>query len=192
MSNKLFLKDIADISVGYSFRSALIWEKAGTTFVIQASNISDNLEISETSLSKIDFDDNRAKSFVGLDDVVLSTRGWFRAAVIKSSAKNILASSSIFILRPTSNHVLSEFLAIYLNSSAGQRQLMSKSTGGAINTILKKDLGEIEIPIPDLESQKLIVSLFSNNQRLRKLMAAKAKLIEELVDGSINNLINAK
>lgn len=192
MNNQHTLKNIADISIGYSFRVALDWKDTGNIFVLQASNISNNAEITESELNKIDFDDNRAKSFIEIDDVVLSSRGWFRAGVIKSKAKNILASSSVFILRLKTDQVLGEYLAIYLNSSAGQRQLKSKATGGAINTILRSDLGDIEIPVPSLNNQKQIVNLHRNNQQLKKSLAEKIELTGKIIDGVINNLINTK
>lgn len=192
MNKKDLLKNIADISIGYSFRTALDWKNTGNIYVLQAGNVSDNIEITEAELNKIEFDDSRANSFVKNGDIVLSSRGWFKAAVVNSKAKNILASSSVFIMRPKTDQILSEYIAIYLNSSAGQRQLLSKSTGVAINTILRKDLGDIEIPVPSLNNQKQIINLYHNSREVKKLLAKKMELNGKIVDGIINNLINTK
>lgn len=192
MNKKDLLKNLADISIGYSFRTALDWKSTGNIYVLQAGNVSDNIEITEAELNKIEFDDSRANSFVKNGDIVLSSRGWFKTAVVNSKAKNILASSSVFIMRPKTDQILSEYIAIYLNSSAGQRQLLSKSTGVAINTILRKDLGDIEIPVPSLNNQKQIINLYYSGRQLKKLLIEKMELNGKIVDGIINNLINTK
>jgi restriction endonuclease S subunit len=189
---KVYLKDISNISAGYSFRSALDWQTNGNTYILQANNISENIEINESELRRINFDDQAASAIIFNNDVVISSRGNFRAAVVVSEAKNILATSSVYLLRIKSNQLLGEYLAIYLNSKSGQKQLLAKSTGGIINTILRKDVEEIEVPIISLNNQRQIINLYKNNQQLKKVFVEKINLTDKIIAGTINNLLNSK
>lgn len=190
MKNIKYLKDIASVVMGYSFRLALDWQANGNIFVLQASDISDDIVINEQELGKIDSGSLDAN--IKQNDIVISSRGSFRAAVVTSKEKNILASSSVYMLRLNIDQVIGEYVAIYLNSHEGQRQLMAKSSGAVINSILKKDLEDIEIVVPSLNIQKQIINLYKNNQSLKKLSAQKLKLIDKIIEGAINNLLNTK
>ena len=83
----------------------------------------------------------------------------------------------------------SEFLAIFLNSLVGQKQLNEKATGAAINTILRKDLENIRIPIPDIKTQEKVVHLYQSNKKLQKALTQKMKLINNINEVAISKLL---
>ena len=65
-----------------------------------------------------------------------------------------------------------EYLAWFLNSSAGQRQIKRGTTGSAIPGIRTDAIARILVPIPPLEVQRSLVTEIekrrSNAQRLRQ------------------------
>ncbi len=101
----------------------------------------------------------------------------------------MIAASSVYILRPKSDNVLAEYLAIFLNSQSGQKQISEKSTGAVINTILRKDLENIEVTLPDMETQKKIIELYQTNNKLRKALMKKIKLVTSINEVAINKLL---
>lgn len=184
---KVHLKQIAEVTAGYTFRSALKKQSDGNVFVLQAKNILDGGIVSDVAgLDKIHFENSRTVATVQKADVVVSSRGSFYAGVIKTDLKNTIAASSVFILRVYSPEVLPEYLAIYLNSSTGQKIIHEKATGAVINTILKKDLENIDVSIPTLEKQKLIINFYTNSRRLEQILEKKKFLISRITADIIN------
>lgn len=189
MHKKLYLKDIAEVITGYTFRTALQTKEDSSLFVLQAKNISDDSSINAENLDRIDFEHYRSKATVKAGDVVISSKGSFRAGVLADDSRNIIASSSVYILRPKTDKVSPEFLVVFLNSLVGQKQISEKATGAVINTILRKDLENIPIPLPDLKTQEKIVQLYQANKKLQKSLAKKMKLISNINEVAISKLL---
>lgn len=184
--NIVKLKEIADVIAGYTFRSALENALDGNFFVLQAKNINLDGTVAEESLNKISFKNYRTVAGVKKEDVIISARGVFRAAVVKSDLENIIATSSVYILRVKSNNILPEYLTIYLNSPKTQQYISKKATGAAISTILKNDLANLPVSIPSWEKQKRAVNFFQTNQQLQKLLDQKKFLINKITETATN------
>jgi restriction endonuclease S subunit len=189
MQKKTYLKDIAEVITGYTFRTALQGKENSSLFVLQAKNILDNSSVDEDGLDGIDFENYWSKAIVKKGDVVISSKGNFRAGAINQGLKNIIATSSVYILRPKSDNILSEYLAIFLNSQKGQKQINEKSTGAVINTILRKDLENIKVALPDIETQKKIIDLYHTGKKLRDALNKKMKLVSSINEVAINKLL---
>jgi len=190
METKKELKDIAEIIAGYSFRTALRGKDNASLFVLQAKNILENSIVDEENLDGIDFENYRSKAIVKKGDVVISSRGSFRAGSVSLEAKNIIAASSVYILRLKKETVLPEYLAIYLNSVEGQKQLIESATGAAIKAILKKDLENISVALPSTEKQEKIIRLYHTSKKLQKALVRKMNLISNINEVAINKLLN--
>lgn len=189
MNNKFLLKDITEVIAGYTFRTALESKEDSSLFVLQAKNILNDSTVDEACLDKIVFENYRSRAIVKKGDVVISSKGNFRAGVISLGIKDIIASSSVFIIHPKHAGIIPEYLAIFLNSAAGQKQIREKVTGAVIDTILRRDLEEIKIFLPGIERQKKIVELYFTNQRLQKALEGKKNLINSINEISINKLL---
>lgn len=117
MQNKKILKNLITIISGYTFRIALQQDDVGNVFVLQTKNIKDNdINIDKNDLIKIFSKTTDANYFVKKNDVVISSRGNFKAGFINFEDKTI-ASSSLYILRINNiDEILPEYLVVYLNS----------------------------------------------------------------------------
>ena len=188
MNNKN-IKDIASVIAGYTFRTALKSHKNGLMAVVQAKDISDDLYIIKDGLIKIDLQKYQTMAMIEKNDIVISSRGSFRASIIKDDTANMIASSSVYVLRIEDKNILPEYLAIYLNTVEGQKKIKEKMTGSVIKTILRKDLENIKIPIPAKEIQNIIISIYKNNQAQQKLLNRKKLLINQIIERSIANFL---
>ena len=186
--SKQNLKNIAKTIAGYTFRKALQENTDGGMFVIRAKDISDELYIDKGNLIRIDFQEHKTKAFVKKNDIIISVRGKFKAGIIRDSIKNIIASSSVYILRLEDKKILPEYLTIYFNSRAGQSELKKIATGTIIKTILRKELEDIKITIPKLHTQNKIIELYKNNKAQQKILDRKKVLIDEVLENIINKI----
>lgn len=191
MNTKETIKNIAEVITGYTFRSALPVRPDGLIQVIQAKDIGDGIRVEEKNLARIKHRKFKTGAFVRKDDIIVSARGNFRAGVFDGDVKNVMASSSVYILRITDKNVLPEFLAIFLNSVAGQKQIKQSLTGGAIKTILRKDLGNLEIAIPKIAEQKSVIDIYRNSEKQQEMLRRKQAIIGKMADSAINKLINS-
>lgn len=184
------LNEITEIILGYTFRNSLKSQEDGNSFVVQARNVSEDIIIKNEDFLKINLENNRTKSFAKNNDIVLSSRGIFKSSVVKSESDSIIASASVYLLRLKTTEVIPEYLSIYLNSEFVQKKINEKITGAVIKSLLKKDVAEIEVIIPDLEDQKKIINIYFNNLEQKKLLNKKIELTNQINKGAINKLIN--
>ena len=185
-TSKMKLSDIFEILSGYTFRSAISTTKDGNLYLLQSSDLSDSFFIDHQILPRITYKAPDTDAFVKHGDIVLSSRGLIQASIIRSRKQTILASSSIFILRPQGEDVLSEYVAIYINSIKGQKGFSRFSTGGSIQSITKNDLGNIEIPIPPLEIQKELCKLNINIADQSTFLLRKLEINHNILNEIIN------
>lgn len=180
------LGKIAHVQAGYAFRSALERDSDGTMRVFQAKDVRKNFIVNPESLLFINMN-YEGDRLLRKGDVILSGRGFFEAAVFQSDTK-IIATSSVYILRPDISKILSKYLAIFLNSDAGQIQLRKYETNTTLKAILTKDLKSIHIPLPDIEQQQIICDLHECKDRHKVLLQRKEKLYDQLFEQTIKNL----
>lgn len=193
MKDKKDLKDIAEVIAGYSFRTALRSKENASCFALQAKNILENSTVDEENLDGIDFENYRSRAIVKNGDVVISSRGSFRAGSVNlenENTKEIIASSSVYILRLKKEIILSKYLAIYLNSIEGQKKLNERATGAAIKSIRRNDLENMSIVLPSIETQNKIIEIYNTDKELQKSLNKKINLVKDINEIAINKLLN--
>lgn len=176
------LKSIATIISGYTFRNAIRTEDEGNFLVIQSKDIGKELYVSDSRLVKVSLKTTRTNSLIKNADVVISSRGSFKSAVIKST-KKIIASSSIYILRVTDDKILPEFLSLYINSIEGQKSISNITTGATIKAVLVKDLENLKIPTVSMDVQENIVKLYKNQKHQSELLNEKMTINSNIFEG---------
>ena len=88
----------------------------------------------------------------------------------------------------TGSNILPEFLAMYLNSLSGRRQIFGVLANGAIKTLLKKELEKVRIPALSIQLQKQIMDLHKNISEQAKFLDKKIKAQRSIVNGFFNQL----
>lgn len=193
MKNKI--KDFAEIIPGYSFRGSIVEDPAGEYLVLQAKDISMGDYISDSaSFTRIFSSNIRKPVLLKTNDIVITSRGRgpgsFKAAIFKSAIASVIPSSSLIVIRLKNNLLVPEFVVSYLNSNQGQSVILKSVTGGVFQTLLRKDLAEIEIPVPSTDKQKLISDL-SHNIFLQEYLSKRlASVRSGLLNGIIESMRN--
>lgn len=119
-------------------------------------------------------------------DVLFAAKGTKNFATVFENHKHLaVASTSFFVLRPTDNKLLPQYLAWFLNNHTTQTRLKGQAVGTSIPSISKQVLENLEIPIPGIEVQKVIVQI----ARLRNREKALKQEIEMLREKQIQQVI---
>jgi type I restriction enzyme S subunit len=174
------LRDLAGILHGHPFRTAIREVVDGNLLVVQARDVRENFYIDTTRLRRIALEDKN-NFLLQKEDIIFSIRAFLRASVIDVDQK-IIASASVCIIRPKTSLIIPEYLALYMNSRRGQANIRRYSIGSAIKTILMRDLREIEILVPPMSEQKLIVDLYRNITKQEQLMEKRKKINKQIFE----------
>lgn len=179
------LSEVADIKSGYSFRGAVHDEGVGVR-VIQAKDVSGGY-IADLDLPRVS-DHIPNDKYLAPGDVVLTSRGSFRAGVFLSDEPSV-ASSSVFVLRLTIKNCLPEYLAIYLNSPQAQSYISQVSRGATIHSLRITDLHSLDVPQLPTDDQQNIVNLHSNVHSLLSALDRKSEIINDIFTGAVSKTL---
>jgi restriction endonuclease S subunit len=180
------LSDIADVRSGHSFRGAISSTASGALNVVLARDV-DNLYVDAGSLTKV-ADAPSVSYYLQEGDVVLSSRGSFRAGLYRGKGRSV-ATSALFTIRIRSNVVVPEYLAIYLNSGPSQYYLRQSAKGATIQSVLIGDLKNLMIPCIPLEKQRVIIDLYDVIQKQQHLLQDKKDIMGRILKDSIRQTL---
>lgn len=101
-----------------------------------------------------------------------------------------VASSSFFVIHLFDQIILPEFLSWILNSIPAQEYFKSKAKGSAIPSVTKKALEDMIIPIPPIETQKMILHIDHLRKKEAILYQQLLKLREEQTQQLLAQYLN--
>lgn len=107
-----------------------------------------------------------------------------RVAQLKTVPKDysgITADSHITIIRPNPKRVYPEFLGYFLQNRQSYIETLAKGSTGQTE-ISRDSIANIEVDLPDLETQKKIVHILSSLDRKTKLNNQNNKTLKEIAE----------
>ena len=187
---KKFIKDIVNIQTGIFARPAV----TGELVYLQTKHFDKFGNLHSALHPDLPCEGVSEKHLLKKGDVLLVAKGTKNfATVFENHNLLAVASTSFLILRVSDENVLPDYLVWFLNHPTTQALLKSKARGTSIPSIRKAALDEIEISIPPVEKQKLIMKLskFVNKETeiRNQLTDLKKQLIEQIIINEINNRI---
>jgi len=174
-SPKYQVSDLASIRSGYHFRGKVEPVRDGEYRVVQIKDFDADLSFHPEALDKVNLTRDGKSHLIRKGDVLFLSRGHKRfAAAIKRELIHTVAAGYFYVLRVTSQIILPEYLAWYINQSPFQEQLANLATGTHMPFVSLDEFRKIGIPIPDMEVQKKIVDLAALARREQSLMRSIA------------------
>lgn len=188
MEKEIQIGDVCEVRMGHAFRTSLEHVPDGSIAVIQPKNISSTglLTFGEDEPWRTDVS---ASTFLEDGDVLLVNRGRFAAAVFRMHAgENYIVPSSVLVLTLTSQALLPEYLALYLNSPGGQKLFRRHAETSTVPFIRGRNLARAKIPIPGLDRQRALTEWEAVSRRYacltaRKIELHRSVLTHELTEG---------
>ena len=172
------LKEIADVSMGHSFRSRLEPVDGGCLAVIQMKDLTEDNRLAVDGVARIDLSDVNPRQLVAIEDIVLRSRGQTNTAVrITEDVGDAVVAAPLLRIRAR-ERVLPAYLAWFINLPASQAWIASHAKGTAVKMISKQAIEGMEVVVPPMERQRAIAELAglaSSEQQLLKELAGKRK-----------------
>ena len=123
-------------------------------------------------------------------DVLFAAKGTKNfAAVFENHNEPSVASTSFFVIRPSDKKVLPHYLAWFLNSHTTQTLLKGQAIGTSIPSISKQVLENLEITIPNIETQQAILQITNLRNKEKSLKQKIETLREKQIQQQIINAI---
>lgn len=179
----MHLKEIADITMGHSFRSRLEQVEGGGLAVIQMKDLTEDNRLDVSSMARVDQAEIKVRQHVAQNDIVFRSRGQTNTAVlIAGDIGDAVIAAPLLRIRPKAA-VLPAYLSWYINLPATQAWLTSHAKGTAVRMISKQSLEALEVVVPPLDRQKAIVQLAELAGEEQRLMTALASKRKQYLDG---------
>lgn len=116
-------------------------------------------------------------------DVLFLSRGQRVLAIpVREALQDTIASYYFYILRPQADRVLPDYLAWFINQPSAQAYLESHQLGSHIKTVPKSAFEELEIALPPIATQRVIVELERFRQKEEHAMARLVKSRKKLIN----------
>jgi restriction endonuclease S subunit len=186
---RIALKHIAFIQTGLFAKPI----KEGQIVYLQAKHFDENGILRSYLYPDLKAETISEKHVLQFGDIIFAAKGTKNFAAIYE-IKNLpaVASTSFFVIRLNENFknkILPEFLTWYINQPITQNYLKSQAVGSAIVSISKSVLEEMDLPIPNVQQQKMILKI-SQLRNIEKTLKQQIDVLrEKLIQQEIINAI---
>jgi hypothetical protein len=182
---KMELRKIAAVDLGYSFRSRIEPNGAGTVAVIQMKDLTDDNCVDCGGLTQVDMEAPKAHHLVRPGDLIFRSRGVTAASAILTDDPGMaVVSAPLYRIRADERFVLPHYLNWFIGQAAAQSYLASRAVGSAPKMITKEALESLEVFVPSLDRQQAVATLAAladEEQRLLKRLAVKRRQYVSMV-----------
>jgi restriction endonuclease S subunit len=174
------LSSIADVRMGVTLRGrdATRPDPHGSCFMIRISDLTDDGQLTARDLLQFEPGENiKPDYFLRRGDILLPNRGTrCTSYVYDLSLTNALVGAQFYIIRPNEGKVLADYLAWFLRTEVAAAHFALRRKGTLVQTVQRKDVLELELPLPPLAKQAIVVALDAlviQERRLSLELAAK-------------------
>jgi hypothetical protein len=166
------LNALATISAGHPIRDAVRDVPGGDVAVVQIKNVDAETGVDWPAVAKTKLTGRREPDWLKPGDVIFSARGHRNVAVcLDQPPARAVCSPHFFLIRvKDGKSTIPEFLAWQMNLPPAQRYFEQSATGSYITSIRRQVLETLQLQIPSLDRQRLLVRLAEAASREKDLM----------------------
>ncbi|HCA42424.1 MAG TPA: hypothetical protein DEP28_04145 [Bacteroidetes bacterium] len=153
-------------------------DKNGDIIYLQSQNFDENGILKTKLLPEVSRMKVNEQYILRPGDIIFAAKGSKNfAALFEEKNDPAVPSTTFFILRKYSNNVnlKSEFVVWYLNQPQTQNKIKKYITGSSIQSLTKKELGNMYISIPEINIQDLILKI---ENKIKELYQLNSKLTD--------------
>lgn len=183
---KTLIKDITNVQTGLFAKPAGI----GELVYLQSKHFDEYGQLHSVLHSDLPAEGISEKHLLKDGDVLFAAKGTKNfAAVFENHNEPSVASTSFFVIRLTDKKVLPQYLAWFLNNHSTQTLLKGHAIGTSIPSITKQVLENLEIAVPNIEIQKVILQITKLRNKEKSLKQKIELLREKQIQQQIINSI---
>ena len=186
------LAELSDIHSGYTARGRLDPLPEGGVPALQLRDVGTEGEAPGPDFQRYDLNKLSERCFVRGGEVVFRSRGEpnTAAAIPDPLPEPVVVVVPLVIIRPDRDRVHPEYLAWAINQPDAQRRLGAEAQGTSLRMIPMAALEDLDIAVPDLQTQRRIVELDAlarqEGQLLRRLAALRGQLVSAILGEAAN------
>lgn len=176
------LAETCTIQTGFTARTRLEASDNGS-LVIQLKDVPAEGAIYSNHLSSMNLPESAERYHVGAGELVFRSRGERTTACMLSMDFEgfAVAVLPLVIIRPNRELVIPEYLTWAINQPEAQRQLEADARGTNLRMIPRASLDQLEIDIPDIQTQMSIAKVDDLARHERVLTIELAQSREQLL-----------
>jgi len=186
---RIALKHISFIQTGVFAKPI----KEGQIVYLQSKHFDENGILRSSLYPDLKAENISEKHLLQNDDIIFAAKGTKNfAALYENKNQPAVASTSFFVIRlheDFQDKILPEYLTWYLNRTTTQHYLKSQAVGSSIVSISKSVLDELDLSIPNLNTQKSILRITHLRNSEKKLLQQIEMLREKQIQQQITNAI---
>lgn len=187
--NATTLKKIADIRTGYTFRGKAEEKPGSGIRMLQIRDVRENSVIQSRDLIEIEWQGNQSIPTIEEGDIAIVARGVANKAALMTGTEKVVPSNQLLVISVKSKVCLPEYLCWWLNRSSTQVILTGYHVGTSIPSLSKKELSELNIPIPNITIQRKILKLSQIQLQEKALYEQLQKNREIMLEGLFQQLL---
>ena len=172
---------VCDIQTGYTARGRLATSPLGVP-ALQLGDLSDHDAWCEIEPQRFDLGEVKERYFVGPGDVLFRSRGAVNtaSAIPEDWPHLAVAILPLILLKPNRDLVTPDYLAWALNQNDAQTHFDRSVQGTSLRMVPRAALCELDLDIPDLKSQQLILEAHKLAEQAYRLDRKAADLRHHL------------
>ncbi|NBV17448.1 restriction endonuclease subunit S [Janthinobacterium sp.] len=180
-AKKLNLKDVARIRGGHPFRGSVPVIANAPVAVVQMKDILPSGQIDWSSTVRTELVGRKEPDWLKPGDILFISRGnRYHAACVDQPPPLAVCGAHLFHLTVRDpDIVLPAFLAWQIGQPPVQRQLQQAASGSHQLSVARPALEALEIAVPSLKTQRLLVDLADMAQREKALLTAMIRNREQ-------------
>lgn len=184
---KKLLSDLATVQSGIYARP----EPSGEVYYIQSRHFDHFHQLIDGITPDLKADGKIERHFLCAGDLLVAAKGKDHfVAEYNGTIKPAVASSIFIVIRIKDETLLPPFLTWYLNLPSMQKLLSDSAEGTSLPVIRKGDLENLEIPIPSVEKQSLILKIDKLHRQKINLKNQIEVLKEKQIQHEIINALS--
>jgi hypothetical protein len=172
------LGELAEVQMGYPFRSRLEHDPNGDVAVIQMKDIDDTNLLCVAEATRVTLPRGKSRHLLRPGDLLFRSRGRSNgAAQVPEGVAAAVLAAPMLLVRP--HDVLPAYLLWFLNAPATQAQLAALAEGTSVQMISAEALKALAVPVPSPATQRRIAEAAALAEQEQSLLARIACLREQ-------------
>jgi hypothetical protein len=173
------LGELAEVQMGYPFRSRVEHDPQGDVVVIQMRDIDDANRLHAEEAIRVTLPKGKSHHLLRPGDLLFRSRGGRNgAAHVQEGIEAAVLAAPMLLIRPHS--VLPAYLCWYINAPVTQARLAALAEGTSVRMISAEALRALEVPLPPPAMQQRIVQIAALAEQEQALVARIASLRQRL------------